>query len=88
LRNTSNNITQYLFKEKKGLKEQSSHYHKMVTAIRAREECLERLRKTLGQLSEEKLESTKTELKEEVDHLRFLTENAIDEIKRWRDDLG
>ena len=30
----------------------------------------------------------KDELKEEVNHLRLLTTNVIDEIKKWRDDLG
>ena len=30
----------------------------------------------------------KAELKEEINHLRLLTTNVIDEIKKWRDDLG
>jgi hypothetical protein len=38
----------------------------MSTAVRAREECLERLRKTLGAISVEQLETSKVELREEV----------------------
>ena len=78
LKGSSVSITQYLFKEKKELKEQTSNYHKISTSVRAREECLERLRKTLGEMTEEKLEESRAELKEEIEHYRFLTENVID----------
>ena len=84
----STSITQYLFKEKKELKEQASNYHKISTSVRARQECLERLRKTLGELTEEKLEESRVQLKEEIQHYRFLTENVIDQMKKWRDSLG
>jgi hypothetical protein len=64
---------QYLFNEKKLMKEQATHYHRISTAVKAREECLQRLRNTLEQLSEERLEEKRAELKEEIGHLRFLT---------------
>lgn len=54
---------QYLFNEKKLMKEQATHYHRITTAVKAREECLQRLRGTLVQLSEEKMEEKKAELK-------------------------
>jgi len=59
-------ITQYIFKEKKEMKEQTSYYHRISTAVKAREECLERLRKTLSGMSEDKLEGARNELREEV----------------------
>lgn len=43
---------QYLFNEKKLMKEQATHYHRISTAVKAREECLQRLRGTLGEVVE------------------------------------
>lgn len=56
LLNTNNNITQYLFNEKKLMKEQATFYHRISTAIKAREECLEKIQKTLSELREDKMD--------------------------------
>ena len=81
-------IPGYCFVQIKAVKQQTSCFHRISTSVRAREECLERMRKTLMRMKETDILTKKDELHEEMTHYRLLTSNCIDEIKRWRDKLG
>ena len=70
------------------IKEKSTFFHRIETAINVRQECIKKLKNALEKMKEEDFESVKNELKKQINHLRFLTANLIDEVKKWRDSIG
>ena len=50
---TCRDVKGFLLTQTKLLREKSSAYHRLSTSIRARDECIERMRKTIIKIKEE-----------------------------------